>query len=120
MPFQMNHAAPEIRILHAERALLDDVAPDIFDGPFDLRWAAEFLADARHHVAVAVDAGRIVGMAPAVHYMHPDKGPELWINETGLAPSYRGQGMQGRYVGRRSAHGRAPGCSGASLPPTRM
>ena len=68
-------------------------------------WTAEFLADSRHHLAVAVDEGRVVGMASAVHYVHPDKPPELWINEVGVAPTHRGLGI-GRAPARRPVQAR--------------
>jgi hypothetical protein len=45
---------PTIRILGLEdAAVLDRVAPGVFDNAVDPRWAAEFLADSRHHLAVA-------------------------------------------------------------------
>ena len=72
-----------------DAAALERVAPGVFDGPVDPRWSAEFLADARHHLAVAIDDGVIVGMASAVHYVHPDKAPQLLINELGVAPTHQ-------------------------------
>ena len=74
------------RIGPDDAAVLDRVADDVFDYPIDPRWTAEFLADRRHHLAVALDGDLVVGMASAVHYVHPDKPPELWINEVGVAP----------------------------------
>lgn len=59
--------------------VLKSVAPDVFDHPIDEKHVAEFLADPPHHLAVAVNEGRVVGFASAVHYVHPDKPPELWI-----------------------------------------
>lgn len=65
---------PTIRILGpADAAVLDRVAPQVFDNAVDPRRAAEFLADPRHHLAVALDADVVVGMASGVHYVHPDK-----------------------------------------------
>jgi hypothetical protein len=52
-------------------AMLDAVAPEVFDHPIDPRWAAEFLGDPRHHLEVAMTEGRVVGMASAMHYIHP-------------------------------------------------
>lgn len=84
----------DIRLLPPEdRAVLDNVAPDVFDNPVHERWSAEFLGDPRHHLAVAVDGDVVVGFASAVHYVHPDKPPELWINEVGVAPTHRGRGL---------------------------
>lgn len=104
----------EIRVLGAGDAeLLDHVAPDVFDGPVDTRWSAEFLADERHHLVVAIDGGRVVGMASAVHYVHPDKSPELWVNEVGVAESHQGQGIGQKLLAALFAHGRKLGCSEA-------
>ena len=77
-----------IRILGVnDKAILNNVASDVFDQPVDSRWTTEFLEDPRHHLAVAIDDELVLGMASAVHYVHPDKAPELWINEIGVASS---------------------------------
>lgn len=104
-------AGIEIRILAEEDApLLRAVAPDVFDGPVDPRWSAEFLVDPRHHLAVALDEGRVVGMASALHYVHPDKAPELWINEVGVAATHRRRGLAAALLAALFAHGRSLGC----------
>jgi GNAT superfamily N-acetyltransferase len=101
-----------IRLLGPDdMAVFDRVAPDVFDDPVDPRWATEFLADARHHLAVALDRDEVIGMASAVHYVHPDKPPELWINEVGVAPSYQKQGIGSRLLHTLFDRGRELGCS---------
>ncbi len=84
-----------VRLLQpGEHALLERVAPDVFDGPTVAALCREFAADPRHHLAVALDADdRVVGMASGVHYVHPDKPPQLFINEVGVAPTHEGQGL---------------------------
>jgi aminoglycoside 6'-N-acetyltransferase I len=64
----------------------------------------------RHHLAVAIDEDRVVGLASAVHYVHPDKAPQLWINEVGVAPPYQGQGIGRRLMERLLDRGRELGC----------
>ena len=104
----------EVRILGADDgAVLARVAPEVFDNPVDARWSAEFLADARHHLAIAIDDGTVVGMASAVHYVHPDKPPELWINEVGVAPTHQGRGIAKRLLQALFARGRELGCAEA-------
>lgn len=98
-----------------DAALLARAAGDVFDHPVDPDLTAEFLSDPRHHLAVAIDAGQVVGMASGVHYIHPDKAPELWVNEVGVAPSHRGQGVGRRVLGVLLEHGRALGCNEAWL-----
>ena len=57
-----------IRMLNADDAALRSrVASGVFDNAIDPRWTAEFLRRPRHHMAVALDNGHVVGMASAVH-----------------------------------------------------
>jgi GNAT superfamily N-acetyltransferase len=101
----------EILVLGAgDEAVLADVAPDVFDGPVHPRLAEEFLADPRHHIAVARDDGRVVGFASAVHYVHPDKPPELWVNEVGVAPTHQGRGLARRLLESLFDAARKAGC----------
>ena len=84
----------EVRVLEPhEAAVLDRVERGVFDGGVDPLLTAEFFADPRHHLAVAIENGVVVGMASAVHYVHPDKPPQLFINEVGVAPSHQGRGF---------------------------
>jgi ribosomal protein S18 acetylase RimI-like enzyme len=98
-----------------DAAALASAADDVFDYPVDATLTAEFLSDPRHHLAIAIEDGRIVGMASGVHYVHPDKAPELWVNEVGVAPSYRGRGVGRRVLAVLLDHGRALGCGEAWL-----
>jgi GNAT superfamily N-acetyltransferase len=105
-----------IRLLDADSAaLLARVAAGVFDDAIGARWTAEFLADPRHHMVLAVDDGRVVGMASAVHYVHPDKAPELWINEVGVAPTHQRRGIGKRLLAALLERGRALGCREAWL-----
>jgi aminoglycoside 6'-N-acetyltransferase I len=106
----------QLRLLGSgDLPLLDRVADDVFDAPVDPRWARAFLADPRHHMVVALDDGVVVGMASAIDYVHPDKAPQLWINEIGVASSHRRRGIGLRLLNTLLAHGRALGCTEAWL-----
>jgi ribosomal protein S18 acetylase RimI-like enzyme len=101
----------EIRLLGpGDDGVLTRVAPDVFDEPVHPSWTAEFLQDPRMHLIVAVDRGTVVGFASGVHYLHPDKPPELFINEVGVAPSHHRQGLGQRVVQALLERGRALGC----------
>src|SRR3954471_17720762 len=83
-----------IRVVGRDEAtILERVASDVFDQPVSARLTEEFLSDPRHHLAVALVDGEVVGMASAVHYVHPDKRPQLFINEVGVTPAHRGRGI---------------------------
>lgn len=94
-----------------DEAVLQRVAPDVFDDRVDPVGTAEFLSDPRHKLVVAVDDGVVVGMASAVIYVHPDDPrPELWLNEVGVASSHHRRGIGRRLIGAMLDVARAAGC----------
>jgi len=93
--------------------LLMNVADDVFDNPVDENFAREFLADPRHHIVVALSEGVVIGFASAVHYIHPDKPTELWINEVGVAPAHQSQGVGKAIMNELLQLGRKLGCANA-------
>lgn len=97
----------------ADLPLLMNTAEDVFDNPVDEAFAREFLDDPRHHIVAVVSEGRVVGFASAVHYIHPDKPPELWINEVGVAPSHQGRGIGRAIMKGMLELGRELGCKNA-------
>lgn len=89
----------EIRILGSnDEELLKHVAPDVFDNAVSQKLSVEFLNDPRHHIAVAIEQGKVIGFASAVDYVHPDKPTELWINELAVAPPYQRKGIAKRLL----------------------
>lgn len=104
----------EVRLLGRDGiAVLDRVAADVFDHAVDPRWAGEFFGDPRHHLAVAVLDDVVIGMASALHYVHPDKAPALWVNEVGVSAAQQRRGIGRRLIQVLIAHARELGCSEA-------
>ena len=102
---------PEVRILGSgDEALLQNVAPGVFDHALKPALVAEFLRDERHHLAVAIEDETVVGFASGVHYVHPDKPAELWINEVGVAPSHHRRGIGKAVVAALLEHAKGLGC----------
>ncbi|MGE0534955.1 MAG: GNAT family N-acetyltransferase [Pirellulales bacterium] len=100
----------EVRILCADEAgVLTNVADDVFDHDVRPELAAEYLADPRFHLAVALDGEQVVGMASAIDYVHPDKPSQWFINEVGVAPSHQRRGLGRRLLAALLAHARARG-----------
>ncbi len=99
---------------HNDVDILRNIDPDLFDGAIDLQRAEEFLADPRHHLAVAIDDRLVVGFVSAVHYVHPDKPhPEMWINEVSVAETHRRQGLGKRLMNAVFEVARELGCAEA-------
>jgi GNAT superfamily N-acetyltransferase len=94
----------------SDAALLQSAAPGVFDADVDAVLSAEFLNDPRHHIAAAVVDGQVVGFASAVHYVHPDKPAQLFINEVGVAPTHQRQGIGRQLLAALLEHGRSLGC----------
>lgn len=109
------NAMVDIRILEpSEHAVLRRVAPDVFDGAIDPGLAKEFLSDPRHHLAVAVaQDGSVVGMASGVHYVHPDKAPQMFVNEVGVSAAFEGQGIGRRLLAALLRRAVERGCTEA-------
>jgi ribosomal protein S18 acetylase RimI-like enzyme len=97
----------------ADLALFDRVDEDVFDGPLDPARLASYLADPRLHVAVAIDRTKqmMVGMCSGLHYHHPDKPPQMWINELGVAGPWRRQGIATDLVAAMCAHATTLDCT---------
>jgi len=104
----------EIKVLRpGDAGILANTAPAVFDNPIDPQLAQEFLDDPRHHIVVAVEDGLVVGFASGVHYIHPDKPAELWINEVGLAATHRRRGLGRLLLNELLQLGRAARCRSA-------
>ena len=82
----------------------------LFDHPIKNNRATEFLSDPRHHLILAYDDDEIVGMASGFHYVHPDKDPELFINEVAVLEEYRNMHIGRNLVEKICAHGKDLGC----------
>jgi ribosomal protein S18 acetylase RimI-like enzyme len=99
----------------ANTELLKNIAPEVFDDRINPQYLAAFLGDPRHIMYLAVDNQVVVGMASAVEYFHPDKPPQLWINEVGVALSHRQQGIGRQLVQQLVTSAKDSGCSYAWL-----
>ena len=101
----------EIRTLGpGDDGLLTNVAPGVFDHAPKSDLTAEFLNDPRHHLVVAIDSGQVVGFVSALHYVHPDKPAELWLNEVAVAPTHQNQGVGRLMLQNIFALGHRLGC----------
>jgi aminoglycoside 6'-N-acetyltransferase I len=104
----------EIKILGiGDENILANISGDIFDNPIDPDLAARFLSEPNHHIIAAIDEGIVVGFVSAIFYVHPDKKPELWINEVGVASTHQGQGIGKQLLDNILAYGQELHCEEA-------
>ena len=95
--------------------MLGRVADGVFDGPVRQDRARAFLNDPSHLIAVAVAEGTVVGMATGVVYLHPDKPPQLWVNEVGTGDDWLRRGVATRTLRALLDEGERRGCRYAWL-----
>ena len=99
-----------VLLCNANAELLKNIAPEVFDDEINPQYLGAFLDDPRHIMYLAVDNKVVVGMASALEYFHPDKPPQLWINEVGVALSHRKQGIGRKLVQVLVAAAKDRGC----------
>ncbi|AGL21325.1 GNAT family N-acetyltransferase [Actinoplanes sp. N902-109] len=87
-------------------------AADLFDGPPRADATAKFLAHPGHHLLLAYDGDRPVGMVTGVEMTHPDKGTEMFLYELGVAPHARLKGVGSALVEALAVVARERGCYG--------
>jgi aminoglycoside 6'-N-acetyltransferase I len=101
------------RLSRANAALLDQVAPEVFDHAIDPGRLAAYLAEPGHLMVLAVEAGLVVGQCAAVIHRHPDQPTELYIDNLGVAPDFKRRGIASKMVDEMFAWGRSLGCEEA-------
>lgn len=90
----MSSSAFRIRLLTRDDVdLLAATGDDVFDFPVRRDLAEAFLAEPHSLIAAALENGRIVGMASAFTYRHPDKPLQMFVNEVGVAERCRRRGL---------------------------
>ena len=90
---------------------LADAAPGVFDNAVDPDLAGRFLAGGHNVLVAAFEGKRSVGFASGLIYLHPDKPLHLWVNEVGVAPAYRRQGIGKRLMQAMRRVAAEEGCS---------
>ena len=102
-----------IRAAPAQAGLLDRVAEDVFDERIDLGRLAAYLADPSHLMVLAISNGEVIGQARGVVHRHPDEPTELYIDNLGVTPTRKREGVATRLLDDLVAWGRSLGCEQA-------
>ena len=107
-----------IQIKHLEvgdEAMLERVATDVFDAEINLDYLRSYLAEASHHMIVAVKDNEVVGQIRAVLHKHPDRPNELYIDNLGVTPTLQRQGIATKLFDAMLELGKRLGCEEAWL-----
>lgn len=101
------------RIIRATdpQQLIDHAA--LFDGPVTPAGAQDFLDRPGQVLLLAIDTtGRGLGFVSGVEMSHPDKRPELFVNELGVAAEARRRGVARALLAAVRATAVQRGCRG--------
>lgn len=93
-----------------DEAVLDKVAPGVFDEEVRPDLAKRFLATPNYRIFVALDGDLVVGMCTGFTHFHPDKEEEFFVNELGVGDGYRRRGIGERLMRAMLAEAKAMGC----------
>ena len=102
-----------IRVGPEQADLLDRVAEDVFDDRIDLARLERYLQDPSHLMVVAVFNGEVIGQARGVVHRHPDAPTELYIDNLGVTPDRKREGVATRLLDDLVAWARSLGCEQA-------
>ena len=103
------------RLLPGDEAVLEKVAPGVFDEPVRPDLAERFLATPNYRIVVALDGDLVVGMATGFTHFHPDKEEDFFVNELGVDDTYLRRGIGTRLMTAILAEAKAMGCKAAWL-----
>ncbi len=98
-----------VRIDHGNARLLDDVTADVFDHDVDHALLMDYLRSGQLLV-VATHEHVVVGQIQAMVQHHVDGPPQLYIDNLGVAPSHRRQGIARALIGEITAWSIEHGC----------
>jgi len=104
-----------VELWHATPGAEDRVkaAEHLFDHPVSLEAASRFLVREGNHLVIAYVDGEPAGYVSGTEILHPDREePELFLNELGVDPAFRGRGVGRALVADLWETARIRGCRG--------
>ena len=102
-----------LRVGPGSAAVLERVAEDVFDDDIDPARVAAYLAEPGHLMVLAVSGGEVVGQARGIVHRHPDLPTELYIDNLGVTPARKREGIATRLLDELVKWGREKGCEEA-------
>lgn len=108
---RINTAELEIvRIDGTNITILQNLEVDVFDGPIENEALRAYLAEPGHALFVGVRDGSVVAQIRGAVHRQPDRAAELYIDNLGVAPACKRQGIATVLVRTLLAWGRVQGC----------
>jgi ribosomal protein S18 acetylase RimI-like enzyme len=108
----VSHRSADVHIRHAGPGDEGEVArfDDAFDNDVRADQTGSFLADPRHHLLLGYVGDRPAGFVSAVEVFHPDKPPELFLNEIAVVSEAQRRGVATALIEELKRIARQRGC----------
>jgi ribosomal protein S18 acetylase RimI-like enzyme len=104
-----------IQVSSENASCLAHVAVDVFDAEPTPAYLQAYLRAPHHALFVALADGMVIGQARGMLQLQPDGPTVLYIDNLGVTPARKRQGVGTRLVAALIAWGRANGCDTAWL-----
>lgn len=88
------------------------VAGALFDERPQPAMTRRFLESSAHILLIAYEEGEPAGFVTGVELLHPDKDPEIFVNELGVDDRFRGRGIATALIEHLKDIARTRGCAG--------
>jgi ribosomal protein S18 acetylase RimI-like enzyme len=105
-------AAAEVEVRRIADVAAIKEAESLFDKSIDHESAERFITSDGHHLLLAYEGRKPVGMVTGVELTHPDKGTEMFLYELGVDDAHRGRGIGTRLVRELAELARQRRCNG--------
>jgi aminoglycoside 6'-N-acetyltransferase I len=102
-----------LRITPDNAACLSHCDPDIFDAAIDLERTRAFLSSPNHLLTVARLGDLVIGQVRGMIHLQPDGPSQLYIDNLGVAPAHRRQGIASALLRDVFLWGKAHDCADA-------
>jgi ribosomal protein S18 acetylase RimI-like enzyme len=101
------------RLGAGDAAVLARLAPEVLDATVNSDWLEGFLSDPGHLMIVACAGELVIGQVAAIVHHHPDRPPDLYIDDLAVTPAFRRQGIARRLLDDAMMLGVQLGCAQA-------
>lgn len=110
MTVQKHPSLQIVRVSSATTHLLENITEDVFDCPIDAIRLKQYLNLANAAMFVAVVDRQVVGQIRGFLHLQPDGPSELYIDNLGVTPLKKRQGLATKLVTAITGWARKEGC----------
>lgn len=89
----------------------NNVTEDVFDENIKPAHLTTYLKSPNHIMYIAIHSEKIIGQVRAIIHQHPDRDDELYVDNLGVAPTYKRKGIATQLMHALYAESKTLGCT---------